>query len=128
MRLATGIPPEKLDHPIFRKWLAKHTDINGCIPTLLGDFPKVNVVQPNDSIQDVLTEKFKGKPVSVLFDEYTDSCGVTVLATLVRSCSLNFCVDVQFLEGQGANNGVEHREVAQAVSLSVSRVGILLIT
>ena len=32
-----------------------------------------------DSMQDVLTEKFKGKPVSILFDEYTDLRGVAVL-------------------------------------------------
>ena len=34
MCLGAGIPPEKLDHPLFRKWLQKYTDINGCIPTL----------------------------------------------------------------------------------------------
>ena len=125
MCLATRILPEKFDHPIFRKWLAKHTDINGCIPTLLGNVPKVNVVRLNDSMQDVLTEKFKGKHVSILLDDYTDSRGVVVLATLVWSCSLKFCVDVQFLESHGPNNGVERKEVAQAVLLFVSRVGIL---
>ena len=52
MFLATGIPPEKIDHLMFRKWLAKHTEINGCIQSLLGNFPKVNVVRVNDSMQD----------------------------------------------------------------------------
>ena len=57
----------KPDHPIFRKWLAKHTDINECIPTLSeGQRRAVERFH-----QDVPTEKFKGKLESILFDEYT---------------------------------------------------------
>ena len=50
MCLGTGIPPKKLDHPLFRKWVSKYTDINGCIPTLSGNFPKVNIVRLNDGM------------------------------------------------------------------------------
>ena len=51
MLLAVGIPHKKFDHPLFRKWFAKYTtDIDGCIPTLSSNFPKVNVIRVNDSM------------------------------------------------------------------------------
>ena len=63
--------------------------------------PAARVAQYPDS----KTNKFKYKPVSVLFDEYTGSRGAAVLATIVRSYNLKFCDHVQFLEGRGPNNG-----------------------
>ena len=84
MCLGTGIPPEKLDHPLFRKWLSKYTDINGC-----RIFSKLNIVRLNHGMQHAIMQLLAGKPLAVLFDEWTDSRGCAVLAGIVRSFKLN---------------------------------------
>ena len=89
-----GIPPEKLNHPLFRKWLQKYTDINGCIPTLCGNFPKVNIIRLNDGMQSAIMRLLNGRPVSVFFDEWTDSRRIATLAVLVRSFKVNMWIDV----------------------------------
>ena len=45
---------------------------------------------------------------------------VGVLAVSVRSLKLNVCIDDSILERKGPNDNVEHQEVAQAVTVSIS--------
>ena len=119
--LATGIPFEKLDHPVFRAWLRKHTDVSGCIPTLSGNFPAVNVIRVYDSMVAHIGNLLIGKPLCVVFDEWTDSRGVANLGIMVHSTMINICLDVMFLEGHGPKNGVEHKEVAAQVIMAFSK-------
>ena len=44
-----------------------------------------------------------------------DECGVAVLGVVAHSKKLKFCTDLNFLEGKGPTNGVEHTDVANAL-------------
>ena len=119
--LACGTPVEKLNHKVFRAFLRKYTTIDGCLFELGGEFPKHNCVRCHHKI---IAQKLKGEPVAPMFDEWTDERGVAVLGVVARSKKLKFCIDVQFLEVKGPNNGVEHTEVASALIAALATVSI----
>lgn len=124
MFLSTGIPVEKMDHPVFRKWLAKATNIHGCIPTLSGDFPRQNVQRLHNDMLDALRTKMQDQDLAILFDEWTDDAGVATIAVVVITAKCQVAIDVIFLEGCGKSAGVEHKEVAGQLANTIGRLAI----
>ena len=61
-----------------------------------------------------------------MFDEWTDERGVAILGVIAHSKKVKLCIDVQFLEGKGPNNGVEHTKVASAMIAGLTTVAIHL--
>ena len=59
------------------------------------------------------------------FDEYTDSLGQAVLNIVVSTGPKIFLIDTIYLQCQGPNDGVEHKEVASKVNESLSEAGIV---
>ena len=48
----------------------------------------------------------KDKPITLVFDEYTDERGIVVIGTIVHVDGRNLCIDVQFVDGKGKQKGV----------------------
>lgn len=110
--LGSGIPLEKLEHPMFKAWLKKHCKVSGCVGQLGGEFPKHNVLRLVDGQLAKLRQLLKNETLTLMFDEWTDERGVAVLSLIVHlSGSLKYCIDVKFLEGFGPNCGVENQEM-----------------
>ena len=70
--LASGIPVEKLDHPIMRAFLRKYTSVSGCLSQLGSEFPKHNCSRLQDAHQKVIGDKLRGQSITLVFDEWTD--------------------------------------------------------
>ena len=60
MILGTGIPQEKLDHPLWRAYQEKYNSHHGSLPVLSSTFPKANALRLYDghihTLRDITKE------------------------------------------------------------------------
>ena len=124
MFLAAGIPVEKVDHPVFRKWLAKTTQIHGCIPRLSSDFPRQSIQRLYDDTLESLRAILCESTLAILFDEWTDDAGIATIAVIAITSKAQVAIDVIFLEGCGKSAGIEHKEVAAQLVNTMGRLAI----
>ena len=109
----------------MRAWLQKYTTIAGCLLQGNRGFPKVNGRCVLDGHQGATRKKTADCDTTLLFDEWTDECGMPVLAIIAHvGGRLKLCVDVAFLKGKGPQRGVEHKEIAGALPSSLARAQI----
>ncbi|EPS60778.1 hypothetical protein M569_14023 [Genlisea aurea] len=101
--MGTGIPMEKLDHPIFRGLIRKYTE--SLITALSSDFPQGNVVRLYDAHVKALRNLLRNQKVSLMFDEFTDDQGNSLVAIIAQVANRRVCIDIQFLAGEGPNRG-----------------------
>ncbi|EPS58709.1 hypothetical protein M569_16104, partial [Genlisea aurea] len=122
--LGCGIPMEKVDHPFMRGFLQKYTQVAGCVPRLGSEFPSSNILRLYNEHIQTLRRILSDKKVVIMFDEFTDAQGNSMVAVLAQVVGQRVCIDVQYLVGEGPNRGPEHKEVAAAVLRSLAVVGI----